>query len=244
MSYIRSDDAALYYEEYGAGQNLVLLPGIFGTIELDWRRFIPDLARNFHTIAIDTRGHGRTNNPSGTLSPDQVLSDLRTLFDTLEIERAFLCTTGHMGILQVMFAIEEPERILGLILHSPRLSRFQAVALSPPFPEDVLQRAHAAANGPEGWEALRHGTAQLFQLIEEQVVPTLRALRIPVLATIDDEADAEEEADINLLVGMLSDCTIGRLHDGGRRISTVQKEEFIRTVVAFSSRICGAQTNI
>ena len=64
MSKIKVNDLTVYYEISGNGSPLVLLPGMLGTIESNWRRFIPALAQHYRTIAIDLRGHGGTDNPA------------------------------------------------------------------------------------------------------------------------------------------------------------------------------------
>jgi len=53
----------IYYEEYGAGQPLLLIHGGSSTGRGAWDPIAPDLAKRFRVITPDSRGHGRTNNP-------------------------------------------------------------------------------------------------------------------------------------------------------------------------------------
>jgi len=234
MSYIRSADAALYYEEYGTGENLILLPGPFGTIDLEWRRFIPPLAGHFHTIAVDLRGHGRTNNPSSTLRPEQVLSDLRTFFDTLEISSAYLCANEHVGMFALQFALRNPGRILGLILHSPCSGSRQRPASS--YSDEILQRAHAHANGPDGWKVLLRESPRLFASAAEPDPADLSAFRVPVLVAISNHCDADEMAGTEQFARAFGICAVVRLQSTGRGIGSVNRDELVDAVIGFSSR--------
>jgi pimeloyl-ACP methyl ester carboxylesterase len=52
-------DAKLHYEVYGKGPPVLLLHGGFGSAA-DWKTYIRTLRRHYQVIAIDTRGHGRS----------------------------------------------------------------------------------------------------------------------------------------------------------------------------------------
>jgi pimeloyl-ACP methyl ester carboxylesterase len=59
MPGIRCNDATLYYEEYGAGQSILFLHGVWAGL----RYFEPQLtalSEERRTIALDFRGHGRS----------------------------------------------------------------------------------------------------------------------------------------------------------------------------------------
>jgi len=62
--YIRVNDGVrLYFEEAGSGKHLFLIHG--GAMSLVWwRRNFPVLAEQFHVIAADTRGCGRSDKPA------------------------------------------------------------------------------------------------------------------------------------------------------------------------------------
>ena len=52
----------LYYEDYGAGEPLVLLHG-FGGCSNNWLPFTAELSERFRLIVVDLRGHGHSTNP-------------------------------------------------------------------------------------------------------------------------------------------------------------------------------------
>ena len=57
--YARVNGLDLYYELYGSGQPLVVLPGSFGTIEA-MGEVVPQLATTRQVIAVELQGHGHT----------------------------------------------------------------------------------------------------------------------------------------------------------------------------------------
>jgi pimeloyl-ACP methyl ester carboxylesterase len=79
--YVQTKDAKLYYEVYGKGQPLVLLHGgIFGsTIEMT--DFIEQLKTKYQVIAISTRGHGKSEMGSETLTLEQRANDAMAIIN-------------------------------------------------------------------------------------------------------------------------------------------------------------------
>ena len=60
--FVTSDNVALHYLEAGAGRVLVLIPGWSQTADM-FRCVIDDLSRDHKVIAIDMRGHGKSDKP-------------------------------------------------------------------------------------------------------------------------------------------------------------------------------------
>ena len=248
MSLILSRDCTLYYEEYGAGETLILLPGLVGTIESDWRRFIPDLARHCHVIAVDLRGHGRTNNPSGVLQLPQLVADLDRLFDSLQIDQASLCGYDFGGVLALRYGVEHPERISTLILHAPKvfwtISELSAAAASldpaaieasNPVQAASLRQLHLPANGPRGWALLLDQSRALLAAMEHDP-PTeaeLARATFPVLVTFGDADEVVSRREVRELVFLLPDATLRILQGVSHLLQTLRKEPFLSSVISF-----------
>ncbi len=109
------------YVEQGEalGVPVVLLHGFAGT----WRSFqrlLPCLPESFHTLALTQRGHGEAGHPDTGFRPGDFAADVAAFLDDLHIQAAVI--VGHSmgsGVAQ-RFAIDYPERVLGLVLVSPR----------------------------------------------------------------------------------------------------------------------------
>ena len=78
--------ASLYYEERGSGAPLVLIHGGLASSAM-WEPLLPDLVEDFRVITPDSRGHGRSTNPSGKLSYAQIADDVATLIASLGLVR-------------------------------------------------------------------------------------------------------------------------------------------------------------
>ena len=54
-----NDNVGLYYEEAGTGHDVVLIPGATASI-VWWQRNFGPLSKDFHMVAVDMRGWGRS----------------------------------------------------------------------------------------------------------------------------------------------------------------------------------------
>lgn len=118
-------DLKLHYHEAGIGNGptIVLLHG-GGPGASSWSNFsrnIPVLARDFHVIAVDQPGYGKSDKP--TEHPQYFVhsaSALKDLLDTLGItDRVHLLGNSLGGGTSVRFALDYPDRAGKLILMGP-----------------------------------------------------------------------------------------------------------------------------
>jgi pimeloyl-ACP methyl ester carboxylesterase len=84
--FIEVNGATLYCQERGAGTPLVLIHGGLSS-SATWAPLLPELVGGFRVITPDTRGHGRSTNPSGALSYAQIADDVAALTATLGLNR-------------------------------------------------------------------------------------------------------------------------------------------------------------
>ncbi|HUV26814.1 MAG TPA: alpha/beta hydrolase [Anaerolineales bacterium] len=74
-----------YYETYGEGIPVILLHGGLETCH-KWAPAIPLLSKNYKVFTPDTRGHGRTDNPSGKFSYALMAEDIALFIDSLDLQ--------------------------------------------------------------------------------------------------------------------------------------------------------------
>lgn len=100
----------------GAQKTLVLLHG-FGGQATQWRYQIQHFAFTQRVIALDLRGHGRSDQPAGDYTLPEILYDVEVALQTLETPQRFLLA-GHSfgGALATEYALAHPERVEQLIL--------------------------------------------------------------------------------------------------------------------------------
>lgn len=77
----------LYYADAGAGRPVVLVHGGFMSHRL-WDPQITALADQARVLAVDLRGHGRSDRPYGSHSAEQYADDIAVLLEELDITDA------------------------------------------------------------------------------------------------------------------------------------------------------------
>lgn len=108
----------VYYEVYGKGRPLVLLPGAFMTIDLNWGQLIPELSKTRKVIAIELQGHGHTPFSNRTLSRATLASDVEGVMEYLKLDSADVAGYSFGGSVAYQFAIQSPKRLKKLIIIS------------------------------------------------------------------------------------------------------------------------------
>ncbi len=81
----------MFYKEFGDGHPLILLHGGSVNAEFQWQQSIPKLSKHFRVLAVDSRGHGKTDNPSGEFSYRLMGDDVAAFVTALGLEKPFIC---------------------------------------------------------------------------------------------------------------------------------------------------------
>jgi len=113
----------MYYEIHGSGKPLVLLHGGGSTIESNFGRILPDLAKTHQVIAVELQAHGRTKDIDRPLSFEQDADDVAALLEHLHIERADFMGFSNGGTTCLQLAIRHPGLVNKLVLASATYKR-------------------------------------------------------------------------------------------------------------------------
>nr|WP_210396967.1 alpha/beta fold hydrolase [Motiliproteus sediminis] len=104
----------LHYKELGQGDPLLILHGLFGTLE-NWGGQIKALSGQFRVFAIDLRNHGRS--PwSEQMDYPSLSADLIAFMDQHGIERAAVLGHSMGGKAAMQLALDHPERVSRLLV--------------------------------------------------------------------------------------------------------------------------------
>ncbi|OON71153.1 alpha/beta hydrolase [Hymenobacter sp. CRA2] len=105
----------LHYREMGQGRPLVILHGLFGTLD-NWQTLARRWAEQFRVVMVDLRNHGRS--PHAEEHTYALMSqDLLGLFDQLQLGPD-TTLMGHSmgGKVAMRFALDHPTRLAKLIV--------------------------------------------------------------------------------------------------------------------------------
>ena len=108
--YLETRGFKLYYETYGQGAPLLLLHGNGASIASMGNQ-IPYFAKDYKVIAIDTRAHGKSKNPSDSLTFEQIVDDFNALLDTLHLDSCYVIGWSDGGIDALLLAIRHPDKV-------------------------------------------------------------------------------------------------------------------------------------
>ena len=113
-------DIQLHYVEQGQGKPLILLHGNGESCDY-FEHQIPYFSSDYHVIAVDTRGHGKSPRGERPFTIKQFAEDLYDFLDEKGIAQAILLGFSDGGNIAMELALRHPERVEKLILNGANL---------------------------------------------------------------------------------------------------------------------------
>ena len=104
----------LHFEASGEGPPLVILHGLFGSLD-NWRPVSRKLSERFRVLAVDQRNHGRSAH-SFEMDYPIMAGDLVELLDQQGLSRAFVLGHSMGGKVAMCLALLHPELVKSLIV--------------------------------------------------------------------------------------------------------------------------------
>lgn len=108
MPYFERNGCQLHYQDCGQGEPVLLVHGLGSSIE-DWEYQIPELARNRRVLAIDVRGHGRSDKPREAYRMSDFAADVIGLIEHLQLPSVHLVGISMGGMIAFQLGVERPE---------------------------------------------------------------------------------------------------------------------------------------
>jgi esterase len=104
----------LHFQSYGQGPPLIILHGLFGSLE-NWHSIGQMLAADFHVFTMDQRNHGRS--PHATdMSYQLMAEDLKEFVADKQLGSVNLLGHSMGGKTAILFAISYPQLVEKLIV--------------------------------------------------------------------------------------------------------------------------------
>ncbi|MFN8473931.1 MAG: alpha/beta hydrolase [Anaerolineae bacterium] len=203
--YVHANGLEIYYEEYGAGEPLILIHG--GTITCrSWQPLIPGLSQQFRVLALDSRGHGRTANPAGELSYRTMAVDVAAFSEALRLDRPRICGYSDGGQIALEIGLRYPGLARAFIVGAAGyewsddyINLWRATGIEGPGQVnfEVLQAAlpdlaqewrvdHAALGGPDYWRVLLTQLSTMWMTPPPYTLEDFTAINEPTLVVVGD----------------------------------------------------------
>jgi len=162
MTTAQINDIEIYYEKHGIDRSRepVLLIMGFAFPGAAWQPQVAALQRDYYVIAFDNRGSGRSSQPDGPYTIEQMADDAAGLLDHLAVASAHVIGQSMGGMIAQRLAVLHPSRLRSLALlcttpggpHSAgyaeaRAAMDEARENEDPSPEELIARMGEYALG-------------------------------------------------------------------------------------------------
>ena len=202
---VEVNGATLHYKEHGDGAPLILIHGGLSS-SAQWEPLVRELADRFRVITPDSRGHGRSTNPSGELSYALIADDVAALIAALGLRCPVVGGWSDGGQVTLELGARHPAAAGALIVG----------AAHPDFDAGGMREAHRALlgadetgvpdatqldaqlgesadeiktlhpGGTEQWRTLVRQTAPMWLDYDGLGPEELRAIQTPILVLAGD----------------------------------------------------------
>lgn len=107
----------IYYDEYGAGQPLILIPGLGGS-RLGWQKQLAPFAQKYRVINMDNRDAGDSGLSARAYTIGDMAEDVAGVIENLNLGAAFVVGISMGGFIAQELTLRYPARVKKLVLVS------------------------------------------------------------------------------------------------------------------------------
>jgi 3-oxoadipate enol-lactonase len=258
MAFVENQGMRIYWDEQGRGEPVLLIMGLAYTSHM-WYRSRPTLSARYRTVALDNRGVGRSDAPTGPYSMASMASDAARVLDAAEIERAHVFGVSMGGMIAQEFALHYPTRVRSLILGCTAAGGPTAVRAEREATDMLMARAQmtaeqaAAAAIPFIYDAATSReridqdteirrpwfprpeayAAQLQGVFGWESYPRLSAIRAPTLVIHGESDRLVPPANARLIAARIPGARLVLIPHAGHIFLTDQTEAAHRAILGF-----------
>ena len=108
------NDQLLNYQQLGQGEHIILIHGLFGSLE-NLNMVAKALAKQYCVTSIDVRNHGNSFHQLG-MNYEDLTQDVIRLLDKLAIKQCHILGHSMGGKIAMQVALSYPQRVNKLII--------------------------------------------------------------------------------------------------------------------------------
>ncbi|HYP40770.1 MAG TPA: alpha/beta hydrolase [Chloroflexia bacterium] len=203
--YIQANGLDIYYEEHGHGKPLLLIHG--GTLTGEsWQPYLAGMAEHYRVITPDSRGHGQTANPTGSMSFRLLADDMVALVKALDLQKPLIYGYSDGGQVALEIGMRYPDLAQALVVGGAHLEltegsrRWVRSILgdeeSPEVDFEKFERENpdfAAGlqqdHGPDGWKTLLQQIKPMWNSRLNYTPDDFARIVAPTLVLLGDRDD-------------------------------------------------------
>ncbi|HEY2391129.1 MAG TPA: alpha/beta hydrolase [Candidatus Angelobacter sp.] len=168
MAFLQNQGAKIYWDEQGSGIPVLLIMGL-GYPSYLWHRMRPMLNEHYRTIALDNRGSGQSDAPTGVYPIALMASDAAAVLDAAGVQSAHVFGLSMGGMISQEFALQYPERVRSLILGCTTPRGANAVRAEKPVTDILMARGLTPEEAARAMRPYIYDSATLLDRIEEDM---------------------------------------------------------------------------
>lgn len=155
LNHFDATGARIAWYEWGTpGHEPLLLIHATGFHARVWDRTIAALGHDHHIIAVETRGHGRSEKRGPVMNWRDPATDILELLQHLRLGPTVGVGHSMGGHILVQLAARLPQQFSRLVLVDPVIMSPEVYAARAPWPEGVDHPVARRRNAWESWEAM------------------------------------------------------------------------------------------
>ncbi len=219
----------IYYEIYGKGEPLLLIHGNGGSGN-NFSGQIPYFAQHYQVIVADSRAHGKSVDPTDSLSYEMMAEDFNALLDYLKIKSCNVIGWSDGGNNGLLLAIHHPDKVKKLAITGANIWIDSSAIANDLVSIDPLGALYKLEQTPEVKNTIN--ITKLLLMLPNISLQQLNGIKCPTLV-IGGDHDVILPKHTLLIAENIPQSTLWILPNSGHSTLINYKNQFNRTVADF-----------
>ena len=242
QGFVETSGARIFYVACGSGPAVVLLHGGLGHGG-NWGYQVPALVEaGYRAIVIDSRGHGRSTRDSRPYSYQSMASDVRSVMDELQIQRAAIVGWSDGADTGLILADETPERVAGVFFFACNMDSTGTKPFEfTPIIGRIFRRHKkdyaALSTTPDDFDAFADAVGLMQRTQPEYSATDLARIQTPVAVVLGEHDEFIKPGHMDYLARTLPKATLTILPDVSHFAPLQRPADFNKVMLQFLKQV-------